>query len=99
MKSDKEFLGEKRGESKRLLKLNFWIPLFLFMLLFVVVGFPVNDQLVRANESVGGMNKTPLIHYFHVNKRRLVNQSSYPNIRNDSSINAGMSSGCLLVTS
>ncbi|HDX9712342.1 TPA: hypothetical protein ROY21_004251 [Bacillus cereus] len=54
MKSDKEFLGEKRGESKRLLKLNFWIPLFLFILLFVVVGFPVNDQLVRANESVGG---------------------------------------------
>ncbi|PFR82830.1 hypothetical protein COC69_15335 [Bacillus cereus] len=83
MKSDKEFLGEKRGESKRLLKLNFWIPLFLFILLFVVVGFPVNDQL---------------IHYFHVNTR-LVNQSSYPNIRNDSSINAGMSSGCLLVTS
>lgn len=28
MKSDKEFLGEKRGESKRLLKLNFWIPPF-----------------------------------------------------------------------
>ncbi|AGE76556.1 TPA: hypothetical protein ACR3Z0_000655 [Bacillus thuringiensis] len=53
MKSDKEFLGEKRGESKRLLKLNFWIPLFLFILLFVVVGFPVNDQLMRANESVG----------------------------------------------
>ena len=45
------------------------------------------------------MNKTPLIHYFHVNKRRLVNQSSYPNIRNDSLINAGISSGCLLVTS
>ncbi|PEW73486.1 hypothetical protein CN448_03880 [Bacillus cereus] len=83
MKSDKEFLGEKRGESKRLLKLNFWIPLFLFILLFVVVGFPVNDQL---------------IHYFHVNTR-LVNPISYPNIRNDSSINAGMSSGCLLVTS
>ncbi|WP_186793235.1 hypothetical protein [Bacillus cereus] len=53
MKSDKEFLDEKRGESKRLLKLNFWIPLFLFILLFVVVGFPVNDQLMRANESVG----------------------------------------------
>ncbi|PGZ44952.1 hypothetical protein COE56_28295 [Bacillus anthracis] len=80
-------MGRKKGGSKRLLKLNFWIPFFLFILLFVEVGFPVNDQLER------------LIHYFHVNKRRLVNQSSYPNIRNDSSINAGMSSGCLLVTS
>ncbi|WP_170879432.1 hypothetical protein [Bacillus cereus] len=49
MKSDKEFLGEKRGESQRLLKLNFWILLFLFILLFVVVGLPVNDQLVGAN--------------------------------------------------
>ncbi|HEF1905229.1 TPA: hypothetical protein R9Y97_004580 [Bacillus cereus] len=28
MKSDKEFWGEKMGESKRLLKLNFWIPPF-----------------------------------------------------------------------
>ncbi|HEB2432762.1 MULTISPECIES: hypothetical protein [Bacillus cereus group] len=53
MKSDKEFWGEKREESKRLLKLNFWVPLFLFILLFVVVGLPVNDQLVRANNQWG----------------------------------------------
>ena len=82
MKSDKEFLGEKRGNPK-IIKTELLDSLFLFILLFVVVGFPVNDQL---------------IHYFHVNTR-LVNQISYPNIRNDSSINAGMSSGCLLVTS
>ena len=81
MKSDKEFWA-RRGNPK-IIKTELLDSLFLFILLFVVVGFPVNDQL---------------IHYFHVNTR-LVNQISYPNIRNDSSINAGMSSGCLLVTS
>ncbi len=98
MKSDKKFWDEKRGGIQKIIKTELLDSPFLFILLFVVVGFPVNDQLVRVNNQ-WGMNKTPLIHYFHVNKRRLVNQSSYPNIRNDSSINAGMSSGCLLVTS
>ncbi|PFL71625.1 hypothetical protein COJ30_10965 [Bacillus anthracis] len=60
MKSDKKFWDEKRGKSKRLLKLNFWIPFFLFIPLFVEVGLPVNDQLVRANNQ-WRMNKTPLI--------------------------------------
>ena len=43
MKSDKEFLGE-RGIQK-IIKTELWIP-SLFILLFVVVGLPVNDQLV-----------------------------------------------------
>ncbi|MEM5611762.1 hypothetical protein AAHB63_20260 [Bacillus thuringiensis] len=48
MKSDKEFLGEKGGIQK-IIKTELLDSLFLFILLFVVVGLPVNDQLVRAN--------------------------------------------------
>ena len=69
MKSDKEFLGEKR-ESK-IIKTELLDSPLLFILLFVVVGLPVNDQLVGLINQ-WGMNKTSLINYFHVNKRRLV---------------------------
>ena len=48
MKSDKEFLARKRGIQK-IIKTELLDSLFLFILLFVVVGLPVNDQLVRAN--------------------------------------------------
>ncbi|MGQ0439111.1 hypothetical protein ACT4UT_16705, partial [Bacillus sp. B-TM1] len=78
-------MGREKGGIQKIIKTELLDSPFLFILLFVVVGFPVNDQLVRVNNQ-WGMNKTPLIHYFHVNKRRLVNQSSYPNIRNTSSI-------------
>ena len=47
MKSDKEFLGEKGGDQK-IIKTEL-LDSLLFILLFVVVGLPVNDQLVRAN--------------------------------------------------
>ncbi|MGR5912740.1 hypothetical protein ACT7DG_25090 [Bacillus cereus] len=50
MKSDKEFLGEKKGGIQKIIKTELLdSPLFLFILLFVVVGLPVNDQLVGAN--------------------------------------------------
>ena len=68
MKSDKEFLREK-GNPK-IIKTEL-LDSLLFILLFVVVGLPVNDQLVGLINQ-WGMNKTSLINYFHVNKRRLV---------------------------
>ncbi len=73
----RNFGREKRGNPKDYLKLNFWIPPLFIYL--AICGGRISC-------------KRPVDSLFSCNTR-LVNQISYPNIRNDSSINAGMSSG------